>query len=101
VQNPKITSSNTLSDEVKINLNVLGSLMLNWIGCHVDCTDVVAYTSVARLRGVCSSRSSWCSQVASATPLATARYSASALDLETVFWRLEDQETRLSPRNTA
>jgi hypothetical protein len=40
------------------------------------------------------------SQTDSATQLATARYSASALERETVDWRLEDQETRLSPRNT-
>jgi hypothetical protein len=33
-------------------------------------------------------------------PLATARYSASSLDRETMFYRLEDQETRLVPRNT-
>ena len=36
-----ITNSNVLPHEVKINLNVLGSLMLNWIGGHVDCTDIV------------------------------------------------------------
>ena len=29
-------------NEVKINLNMLGPLMLNWIGGHVDRTDVVA-----------------------------------------------------------
>ena len=32
--------------------------------------------------------------------LAMARYSASALDLETVVCRLEDHETRESPRKT-
>ena len=42
MQNTKITNSDSFLDEVKINLNVLGSLMLNWIGGHVDCTDVVA-----------------------------------------------------------
>jgi len=41
MQNTKITNSDSFPDEVKINLNVLGSLMLNWIGGHVDCTDVV------------------------------------------------------------
>ena len=37
-----ITNSNTLPHEVKIDLNVLGALMLNRVGGHVDGTDVVA-----------------------------------------------------------
>jgi len=41
MQNTKIIDSNSLPDEVKINLNMLSSLMLNWIGGHVDGTDVV------------------------------------------------------------
>ena len=36
----------------------------------------------------------------SVTALATPRYSASALERDTVAWRLEDQETRASPRKT-
>ena len=40
------------------------------------------------------------SQDASATPLATARYSASALERKTTDYRLDDQETRLPPRKT-
>jgi hypothetical protein len=42
MQNSKITNSNTLPNEVKVNLNVLSSLMLNRIGGHVDGTDIVA-----------------------------------------------------------
>ena len=42
MQNPKITNSNSLSDEVKINLNMLGTLMLYRVGGHVDGTDIVA-----------------------------------------------------------
>jgi hypothetical protein len=42
MQNTKITNSNSLPNEVKINLNMLSSLMLNWVGGHVDGTDVVA-----------------------------------------------------------
>ena len=37
-----ITNSNVLSDEEKINLNVLGALMMNGVGGHVDNVDVVA-----------------------------------------------------------
>jgi len=42
MQNTKVTNDNSLLNEVKIDLNVLGSLMLNWVGGHVDCTDVIA-----------------------------------------------------------
>jgi len=38
----QITNGDSLSNEVKINLDVLGALMLHWIGGHVDSTDVVA-----------------------------------------------------------
>ena len=36
-----IIDGNLLSNKVKINLNVLCALMLNRIGGHVDCADVV------------------------------------------------------------
>ena len=42
MQNTKITNGDSLPDEVKIDLNVLGALMLNRVGGHVDGTDVVA-----------------------------------------------------------
>jgi hypothetical protein len=41
MQDTKITGSNPFSDEVKINLDVLGVLMLDRVGGHVDSTDVV------------------------------------------------------------
>jgi hypothetical protein len=41
MQYSNITNGDLFSNEVKINLDVLCSLMLNWIGGHVDCTDVV------------------------------------------------------------
>jgi hypothetical protein len=41
MQDTKITNCNSLSDKVKIDLNVFSSLMLNWVGGHVDDTDVV------------------------------------------------------------
>jgi hypothetical protein len=55
-------------------------------------------TKVALFVGRRSSPRSWQSQQVSETALATALYSASALDQETVGCRLEDQATRLSPR---
>ena len=41
MQNTKITNGDSLPNEVKIDLNVLGSLMLNRVGGHVDSTNVV------------------------------------------------------------
>jgi hypothetical protein len=41
VQNADFTEGDSLSDEVQINLNMLGSLMLNWVGGEVDNTDVI------------------------------------------------------------
>jgi len=101
VKNADSTKSHSFSDEVKINLNVLGTLMLNRVGRHVHGADIVAVDQCGMAQGVCSSDNNWRNQEASATALATARYSASALERETVFWRLEDQEIKVSPRNTA
>ena len=41
MKNTNITKSNPLAHKVKINLDVLGPLMLNMVGGHVDHTDVV------------------------------------------------------------
>ena len=41
MKNSKITNGDPLLDEVEVNLNMLGSLMLNRVGGHVDGTDVV------------------------------------------------------------
>ena len=41
MQNTKITDGDSLPNEVKINLNVLGVLMLHRVGGHVDDTDVI------------------------------------------------------------
>jgi hypothetical protein len=51
MQNPNVTNSNSLSDEVEINLNMLGTLMLYRIGGHVDCTDIVAIYQCCALEG--------------------------------------------------
>ena len=41
MKNMKITNKNPLPDEVKINLDMLRSLMLNRVGGHVDSANVV------------------------------------------------------------
>jgi len=42
MKDTNITSGNPLSDEVEVDLDVLGALMLNGVGGHVDGADVVA-----------------------------------------------------------
>ena len=84
VKNPNITNGDPFTNEVEINLNMLRPLMLHRVAGEIHNTNIVTVDRVARRGGWRSSWSSWRSQVASATPLATARYSASALDRETV-----------------
>ena len=76
MKDTNITNGDTLSDEVEINLDVLRALMLHRVGGHV-------YSSAAK--GAMELSQELCSQDASATPFATARYSTSTLDPETVF----------------
>jgi hypothetical protein len=42
MENPYSPHSYLLTNEVKIDLDMLRLLMLNWVGGHVDRTDVVA-----------------------------------------------------------
>jgi hypothetical protein len=85
VEDMNVPDGNTIADKVKINLNMLGVLVLNGVGGEVVDADVVTVDRVARDRGLCSSTSSCRSQYASVTPLATARYYASVLEWETTF----------------
>jgi hypothetical protein len=96
-----LTDGNLLSDEMKINLHMLRALMLNGVGGEVRDDDVVAVGESAGRWQSLELMQELAQPGASATPLATARYSASALERETTVCRLADQETRLSPRNTA
>jgi hypothetical protein len=41
MQDTNISKSHTLSHKVKVDFNVLGALMLNWAGGHVDGANIV------------------------------------------------------------
>ena len=41
MKNLDVSQCDSLPDEVEIDLDVLGALMLNWITGHIDGTDVV------------------------------------------------------------
>ena len=98
---PNIADGDSVAHEVEVDLHVLRPLMLDGVGGEIHGADVVAVDERALGSGLWSSAKSYRSQGASATPLATARYSASALERETTGCRLDDQETRLPPRKTA
>jgi hypothetical protein len=42
MEDTHISNGDTLTDEVEVDLNMLGALMLDGVGGEVDCTDVVA-----------------------------------------------------------
>ena len=75
--------------------------MLNGVGGEIHGADVVAVDERALGERTVELRQELCSQDASATPLATARYSASALEQKTTGCRLDNQETRLPSKKTA
>jgi hypothetical protein len=91
-----VTESDTLADEVQVDLHVLRALILHGTGGECadvgeECADVVAIDEGDALKGVLElleSWTSWHSQEVLATLLATTRYSASALQRETMGCRL-------------
>jgi hypothetical protein len=101
VQDADITDGTAFLDEVEDDLNILCTLLLNRVGGEIDGADVIALDKSAIWQRIIELLESCRSEQASATPLSTTRYLASALDREMMFWWLEDQETMLSPRNTA
>ena len=42
MKNVDSSCSNTLPNKVEINLDVLGALMLNGVGRHIYCADIIA-----------------------------------------------------------
>ena len=94
---PNIADGNSVVHEMQVDLRWC------WRGLVERYTALALSqeTSVLLASGLWSSAKSCRSQDASATPLATARSSASALEREATGCRLDDQETRLPPRKTA
>jgi hypothetical protein len=41
MEDKNVPNGNALTDKVKINLNILGVLVLNWIGGEVDGDDAI------------------------------------------------------------
>jgi hypothetical protein len=101
MEDADLANDNILSDKMKINLHMLSALMLNGVGGEVHDADVVTVDKGAPRRWGLELVEQLSQPSGSATPLATARYSALALERETMVCHLADQETKLSPRNTS
>jgi hypothetical protein len=51
VQNANFPNGDLVTDEVEINLNMLRALMLNWVGCQVHDTNIVAVDKCVMRQG--------------------------------------------------
>ena len=51
MEDPNSTSGDIIADEVEINLDMLGPLVLHWVGGEVDGADVVAVDEGGVLKG--------------------------------------------------
>jgi hypothetical protein len=79
-----VPDDNTLTDEVKIDLNMLHVLVLDWVDEGVDGIDVVAVDKCAPGERVVKILKEMAKpQHASGTPLVMVRYSALVLERET------------------
>jgi hypothetical protein len=52
MEDTDIAKSNMFLNEVNVDLHMFGALMLNWVGGHVDRTDVTIYQGRLRQRSV-------------------------------------------------
>ena len=86
---------------MQVELHMLRPLMLYGVGAEIHGADVVAVDKRALGERDVELRQELSESGRLVTPLATARYSDSALERETTGCRLDDQEIRLPPRKTA
>jgi hypothetical protein len=49
MKNSNFAKSYLFTNKVNVNLNMLGTTMLNWIGCHVDCKNIVTINDCSLL----------------------------------------------------
>jgi hypothetical protein len=48
MEDPNLSQSHLLTDEVDVDLDVLRAAMMNWVGCHVDSTNIVSKNNSRR-----------------------------------------------------
>jgi hypothetical protein len=97
MEDADLTDGNLLSDKMKINLHILGALMLNGVGGEVHGVDIVAVDKCApRRRGL-----ELVERLTQPGGLSHTVDNDTILGHTVGLCRLADQETKLSPRNTA
>lgn len=100
MKNTYLVERNLFTNNQDVKFNMFGSLVLNWICGEVDSGDIVAVDEGSFGNKQWSSSKRLRIHVVSATALATPRYSASALERDTVCCLFEDHEMSLSPKKT-
>jgi len=99
MEDPDLTQRHLLTEEVDVNLDVLRAPMMYRIDCHVYCTHIITVGNSGRSERDMKLLEKLAQPATFGHSMShSTRYSASALDRDTVVWRLEDQDTRLSPR---
>ena len=98
MENPNTAKGNLLAHEVNIELYMLRTAMVHQVGGKVDRADVIAVDKSSFMNLTKQLLEQLTEQEHSATALATTRYSASALEPETVGCRFDDQEINEGPR---
>jgi hypothetical protein len=100
MKNSNVPKGNTISNEVKIDLDVFGSLVLNRVHGHVDRADIVAEDNCSTGQRT----TKLLKELAKPTGFSDDVGDNSILGLSTrvgdSVLRLEDQEMRLSSRKT-
>ena len=98
MENPNTAKGNLLTHKVNIELNMLRTSMVHRVGGKVDRADVIAVDESGCVNLTEQLLKKLTKPRALGHALATARYSASALERETVGCRFDDQEINGGPR---
>jgi hypothetical protein len=100
MKNTNFAKSHLLANEVDADLDVLGTAVVDRVGCHVDSANVIAVDDYSNLQRNIEFLKKLPQPATLGDDVSIARCSASALDRDTVVCRLDDQDTRLSPKKT-
>jgi hypothetical protein len=90
MKNPKLSHCHLLTDKVNVDLDMLRALMVNWICRHADGTHVVTKDNHGRGEGNVEFLQQLADPAALGNSVSNSSILASALDLDTMIWRLED-----------
>ena len=84
MEHPNLSQGNLVTDEVNVGLDVLRATMVDMISSHIDSPNIVAVHDGRRSNRCVELLEKLTKPTALATACATARYSASVLERDTV-----------------